>query len=233
MEFLDPGVRSRGGVEADPRQAQRTCRLLGRRVACHGTSMLTLTFHVCVELKRNLHRNKFGNWFLQFLGVQQEPPFTSTSQSTVTPRHPTTLFSKSNSTNPQQGLDRGRAIPRRKGMNKKDSRTLSQNNTTKTGGSVRSAPPLPLLRYERRCILQDGRTGWRISQLSRPEKDEYPRSTQSQENAQRQHERLNATRTAFAQPAQTKHPVEIYLSVDALNENTSSLDSVPQDGHTV
>ena len=119
VEFLDPGVRSRGGVEADPRQAQRTCRLLGRRVACHGTSMLTLTFHVCVELKRNLHRNKFGNWFLQFLGVQQEPPFTSTSQSTVTPRHPTTLFSKSNSTNPQQGLDRGRAIPRRKGMNKK------------------------------------------------------------------------------------------------------------------
>ena len=55
----------------------------------------------------------------------------------------------------------------------------------------------------------------------------------SQENAQRQHERLNATRTAFAQPAQTKHPVEIYLSVDALNENTSSLDSVPQDGYTV
>ena len=60
--------------------------------------MLTLAFHVCVELKRNLHRNKFGNWFLQFLGVQQEPPFTSTSQSTVTPHHPTTLFSKSNST---------------------------------------------------------------------------------------------------------------------------------------
>ena len=48
--------------------------------------MLTLTFHVCVKLKRNLHRNKFGNC----LGVQQEPPFTSTSQSTVhraTQRH--------------------------------------------------------------------------------------------------------------------------------------------------
>ena len=145
-------------------------------MACHGTSMLTLTFHVCVKLKRNLHRNKSGNRFLQFLGVQQEPPFTSTSQRTVTPRHPTTVFFKNNSAHPQQGLDRGRAIPRRKGMNKKDSRTLSQNNTTETSGSVRSGPPSPPLRYERRCILQDGRTGWRISQLSRPEKDEYPRT---------------------------------------------------------
>ena len=163
-------------METDPRQGQRNCGLIAMRVACHGTSMLTLTFHVCVKLKRNLHRNKFGNWFLQLLGVQQEPPLTSTSQSTVTPRHPTTLFSKSNSANPQQGLDRGRAIPRRKGMNKQDSRTLSQNNTTETGDSVRSGPHSPPLRYERRCILQDGRTGWRISQLSRPEKDEYPRT---------------------------------------------------------
>ena len=114
-----PGVRSRGDVETDPRQAQRNCGLIGVRVACHGTSMLTLTFHVCVKLKRNLHRNKFGNWFLQFLGVQQEPPFTSTSQSTVTPRHPTTVLFKNNSAHPQQGLDRERAIPRRKGMNKK------------------------------------------------------------------------------------------------------------------
>ena len=72
-----------------------------------------------------------------------------------------------------------------------------------------------------------------ISVIAPEKKDEYPRSTQSQENAQRQHERLNATRTAFAQPAQTKHPVEIDLSVSALNENTSSLDSVPQDGYTV
>ena len=114
VAFPDPGVRCRGGVEADPRQAQRTCRLIGVRVASRGTSMLTLTFHVCVKLKRNPHRNKFGNWFLQPLGVQQEPPFTSTSQSTVTPRHPTTLLSKNNSAHPQQGLDRGRAIPRRK-----------------------------------------------------------------------------------------------------------------------
>ena len=170
VEFLDPGVRSRGGVEADPRQTQRPCRLLGGRVACHGTSMLTLTFHVCVELKRNPHRNKFRNWFLQFLGVQQRPPFTSTSQSTVTPRHPTTVLFKNNSAHPQQGLDRGRAIPWRVRMHKKDSRTLSEKNTTKTGGSVRCTPPKPLLRYERSCILQDGRTRWRISQLSRPKK---------------------------------------------------------------
>ena len=192
--------------------------------------MLALAFHVCVKLKRNLHRNKFGNWFLQFLGVQQRPPFTSTSQARL--HRADTVFPKSNSANPQQGLDRGRAIPWRVRMHKKDSRTLSEKNTTKTGGSVRCTPPKPLLRYERSCILQDGRTGWRISQLSRPEKDEYPRSTQSQENAQRQHDRLNATRTAIAQPAQTKHPVEINLSVDALNENTSSLDSVPQGGYT-
>ena len=163
-------------METDPRQAQRKCGLIGVRVACHGTSMLTLTFHVCVKLKRNLHRNKFGNRFLQFLGVQQEPPFTSTSQSTVTPRHPTTVLFKNNSAHPQQVLDRGGAIPRRLGMHEKDSRTLSQKNTTKTGGSVRSTPPSPPLRYERRCILQDGRTRWRISQLSRPEKDEYPRT---------------------------------------------------------
>ena len=141
-------------------------------MACHGTSMLTLAFHVCVELKRNLHRNKFGNWFLQFLGVQQEPPFTSTSQSTVTPRHPTTLFSKSNSTNPQQGLDRGRAIPRRKGMNKKDSRTLSQNNTTKC------EVHLP----HRRCGTSGAvscrmgvRDGEYLSYRAR-KKDEYPRT---------------------------------------------------------
>ena len=38
-------------------------------------------------------RNKFRNWFLQFVGVQQEPPFASTSQSTVTLCHPTTLLS--------------------------------------------------------------------------------------------------------------------------------------------
>ena len=160
VEFPDPGVRSRGDVEADPRQTQRPCRLLGRRVACHGTSMLALTFHVCVKL---------SPWV-----SNRGSPFTSTSQSTVTPRHPTTLFSKRNSANPQQGLDRGRAIPWRVRVHKKDSRTLSQNNTTKTGGSVRSAPPSPPLRYERRCILQDGRTRWRISQLSRPKKMSIP-----------------------------------------------------------
>ena len=98
---------------------------------------------------------------------------------------------------------------------------------------MRSAPPSPPLRYERRCILQDGRTGWRISQLSRPEKDEYPRTHSHRKTLRDNMKRLNTTRTAFAQPTQTKDHVEIVFSVGALNENTSSLDSVPQDGHTV
>ena len=141
-----------------------------------------LTFHVCVKSKRNPLRNRFGNWCLQPLGVKKG---RRSHQHRKARLQRAILLSKSNSANPQQGLDRGGAIPRRMGMHKKDARTLSKKNTTKRGGSVRSTPPSPLLRCERRCILQDGRTRWRISQLSCPERRSVPDAKQ-QENAQRQ-----------------------------------------------